>query len=199
MLIKYTNVNFCQDHQKYVAVILDEMHIREDLVYGFCNMGNINNYLLEFERCIVGNSIKPDLAKSMLVFMVRGLFTPLEFPYAQFSTKDLTGELIFNPFWNVVYSLERLGLKVISATEDGASPNRSFFKMNYQQQPKHQLHQCQCQPQLQGSTYHQLQRHHYQVLPQHHCQPNHYLTTNVKIHSQWKKDIFISFLTLLIF
>ena len=55
---------------------------------------------------------------------------PLEFPYAQFATKDLTGKLIFDPFWSVIYHLERIGLKVISATADGVSPNRSFFRMN---------------------------------------------------------------------
>ena len=117
---------------------LDEMHIRADLVYdkssgdfiGFCNMGDINNYLLEVERSVAEDSTKPDIAKSMPVFMVCGLFTPMEFPYAQFATKDLTGELIFDPFWNVIFHLEMMGLKVISATADGASPNRSFFKMN---------------------------------------------------------------------
>ena len=125
----------CPDHHKYVAVILDEMHIRADLVYdkssgdfiGFCNMGDINNYLLEVERSVAEDSTKSDIANSMLVFMVRDLFTPLEFPYAQFAIKDLTGELIFDPFWNVVFHLEMMGLKVISATADGASP---FFKMN---------------------------------------------------------------------
>lgn len=49
-------------------------------------MGDINNYLLEIERSVAEDSTKPDVAKSMLVFMVRGLFTSLEFPYAQFAT-----------------------------------------------------------------------------------------------------------------
>jgi hypothetical protein len=51
MLIKAANLQECQDHQKYVAVIFDEVHIRADLVYnkhtgelvGFCNFGDINN------------------------------------------------------------------------------------------------------------------------------------------------------------
>jgi hypothetical protein len=53
MLIKAANLQECQDHQKYVAVIFDEVHIRADLVYnkhtgelvGFCNLGDINNQL----------------------------------------------------------------------------------------------------------------------------------------------------------
>ncbi len=31
---------------------------------------------------------------------------------------------IFNPFWDMVYHLERCGFKVVAATADGASPNR---------------------------------------------------------------------------
>ena len=60
----------------------------------------------------------------MFVFMVRGLFTHLEFPYAQFPCKDVSGELLFDPFWEAVYCLERNGLKVLAATADGASTNR---------------------------------------------------------------------------
>ena len=51
-------------------------------------------------------------AKTMMAFMVRGVFTPLRFPYAHFPCKRVTGELLFQPFWEAVYRLERMGLKV---------------------------------------------------------------------------------------
>ena len=35
------------------------------------------------------------MAKKMLVFMVRGLFLKLEFPYAQFSCSSLSGEVMY--------------------------------------------------------------------------------------------------------
>ena len=69
---------------------LDEMCIREDLVHnkhngemvGFTNLGSINNHLADFEQSLVsGHDSSPNLAKTMAVFMVQGLFTSLQFPY----------------------------------------------------------------------------------------------------------------------
>ncbi len=138
MLMKSADVHECPDHQKYVAVIFDEIHIRADLVYdkhtgeliGFCDIGDINNHLLQVEKSTEEDP-KPALAKSMLVFMVRRLFGSLKFPYAQFSTKDISGDLLFQPFWDVVYHLEMCGFKVIAATADGASPNRAFLRIHF--------------------------------------------------------------------
>ena len=49
-----------EDWQKNVILILDEMHIREDLVYDkhtgalirFANLGNINHHLQQFEQSL---------------------------------------------------------------------------------------------------------------------------------------------------
>ena len=73
----------------------------------------------------------------MLVFYVRGLFTSLQFPYAQFATKALPGDLIFHPFWEAVFRLERIGFKVTAATADGASPNCSFFALHSKDKLEH--------------------------------------------------------------
>ena len=98
---------------------------------GFTNLGNINDLLMQYERSLDSDQdSSPPLAKSMLVFFVRGLFTNFQFPYAQFACKSLSGDLIFSPFWQAVYRLERVGLKVIAATADGASPNRKFFQLH---------------------------------------------------------------------
>ena len=48
----------------------------------------------------------------MLVFMVRGLFTKLKFPYAQFPCVALAGEQMFLPFWQAIDRLERIGFKL---------------------------------------------------------------------------------------
>ena len=68
------------------------MHIKEDLIFdkitgqlkGFTNLGNINDHLLNLETNSGTNSDHnlPNLANSMLVFMVRGIFINLQFPYA---------------------------------------------------------------------------------------------------------------------
>ena len=66
----------------------------------------------------------------MLVIMVRGLFTKLQYPYAQFPSVKISGDQIFDPFWEAVYRIERCTLKVVGATFDGASPNRRFLKLH---------------------------------------------------------------------
>ena len=96
---------------------MDEMHVKEDLVYnkhsgeliGFMNLGDMNNHLISLQRAAENGEsekIRP-LAKSLLVIMVRGLFSSLQFPYAQFPCLNLTGDLIFDVFWEAVERLER--------------------------------------------------------------------------------------------
>ena len=121
---------------------MDEMHVKEDLVFskhtgslvGFTNLGSVNDMLMQYEQRSFDydQDSSPPLAKTMLVFFVRGLFTNFQLPYAQFACKSLSGDLIFNLFWEAVYRLERMGLKVIAATADGASPNRKFFQLHTQ-------------------------------------------------------------------
>ena len=95
---------------------MDEMHIKEDLVYnkhsgeliGFVNLGDINSHLLRFERSLSGDEyVAEPLAKSMLTMMVRGLFTALKFPYARFPCKTISGDLLYSPFWEAVCRIER--------------------------------------------------------------------------------------------
>ena len=138
-LMSVADVAQIEDWQKYVIILMDEMHIREDLVYdkhtgallGFTNLGDINSHLDRFEQSLQANMISEStLAKTMLVIMVRGLFTKLQYPYAQFPSVKLSGDQIFDPFWEAVYRIERCTLKVVGATFDGASPNRRFLKLH---------------------------------------------------------------------
>lgn len=95
---------------------MDEMHIKEDLVYnkhtgelvGFVNLGDINSHLVKFEKSLSGEDQTEPLAKSMLTIMVRGLFTLLQLPYAQFPCKTISGDLMYDPFWEAVSRIERL-------------------------------------------------------------------------------------------
>ena len=66
----------------------------------------------------------------MLVFMVQGLFVNFQFPYAQYSTTDLTADILFQLVWDVVRHLETAGLKVISLTGDKGSCNPKFFRLH---------------------------------------------------------------------
>lgn len=66
----------------------------------------------------------------MLVLMVRGLFYKLNYPYAQFTCNTITGDLMFDPVWEAVSRLERLGFCVLALTYDGATPNHRLWKLH---------------------------------------------------------------------
>ena len=121
MLQKDSKVEVCPEREKLVLLLLDEMHIREDIVYdkhsgemiGFANLGKINEHLLAFEHSMLSDEpAPPSTARTMMVFMVQGLFNSLQFPYAKFPCSKLTGELLYEPFWQAVSRIENVGLKV---------------------------------------------------------------------------------------
>ena len=97
------------------------MHIKENLVYdkysgeqiGFANLGDVNGHLDAYEKSLNSSEkLSPKLAKSVLVLMVRGLFSKLQFAYAQFPCSSLTGNKMYGPFWEAVGRLENCGFKV---------------------------------------------------------------------------------------
>ena len=129
-----------ESHQ-YVGLLIDEMKVKEDIVYnkhtgqmiGFVRLGDLNDQLLALERKCDNDeseSIHPTVAKHILCLMVRGMFFKLEFPLAHFSTECVTADILFPIVWDGIRQLETAGFKVISITCDGASPNRKFFRMH---------------------------------------------------------------------
>ncbi len=95
---------------------------------------NPNSFLCIQLECSLSEEEENDqtepLAKTMLVFMVRGLISKLQFPYAQFPCRSLKGDQMFQPFWEAVRRLETVGLKVLAVTFDGAAPNRRLVKIH---------------------------------------------------------------------
>lgn len=122
--------------KNYIVLLLDEMKVKESLVYdkyscqviGFVELDDINHQMSLLENQTT--SSLPPIATHLLTFMVRGLFTSCKFPYAHFPTDCLSGDQIFPIVWEAVERLERMGFKVIGITADGASPNRKFFHMH---------------------------------------------------------------------
>ena len=133
-------IDFTKEANRYVALLLDEVHIKEDLVYdkhsgsliGFANMGDINNHLMNFERSLTDepDETMPSIASTVLVIMVRGLLSKLNFPYAQFACTNLSGDLLVDPVWEAISRLERQGIRVLALTCDGASTNRRLWKLH---------------------------------------------------------------------
>ena len=139
-LKREANVTNLEEWKKHVVVLIDEMKIKESLVYdehgtkiiGFMDIGDVNNQLSQLEKsCLSETGVShPTIATHMLVLMVRGKFFRLEYPYAHFPTHRLTAASLFSIMWEGIERLEALGFKVIAITGDGASTNRRFLKMH---------------------------------------------------------------------
>ena len=80
---------------------------------GFTDLGDINSHLLSLEQSFVDSKLKP-LATTIMTFMVRSLFSHLQFPYAHFPCHKVAGDLLYDPFCAAVYCLERCGFNVCS-------------------------------------------------------------------------------------
>ena len=94
-----------------VSTVVYDKHSGE--LIGFTNMANISNSLAQLERSMSeSNEYGPSLAKSMSVFMVRGLFSSLQFPYVHFACNDMCGHQMYDPLWEAVWRIENCGLKV---------------------------------------------------------------------------------------
>ena len=127
-----------QNLAKYVGLTLDEMHVKEGLCFdkhtgtliGYSDLGEVNNLLSDYEQQLSTSEETPRLlGKCMLMFMVRGLFTNLKFPYVQFPANSTKGANIFPLVRQAIKHLSRLGLHVITVTCDGASDNQRMFSM----------------------------------------------------------------------
>lgn len=135
MMRHESKCNELPESRRYVTILLDEMKVKEDIIYdkhsgniiGFCNLGDLNDDLLKVER---DTDAHPPVAKQILAVMVRGIFFKFDFPLAHFSTEGISADLLFPIVWEGIAAIESTGLKVIAVTADGASPNRKFFRMH---------------------------------------------------------------------
>lgn len=125
-----------EDWKKYVVLLVDEMKVKESLVYdkystkviGFVQLDNIEDHFRRLEQS--DGDYRPPVATHLLTLMVRGIFTSCRFPYAHFPTESLTGDQLFPIVWEAIERMERLGIKVVAITADGAGPNRKFFHLH---------------------------------------------------------------------
>lgn len=119
------------DVERYIVMLFDEMKIRSNLVFdketgqiiGFTDLGDLS---LNF-----ASHQEDELASHILVFLLRGVCSNLKFPFAYFATHKMQAYQLMSIFWEAVYILEKsCNLWIIATTADGASTNRSFFRMH---------------------------------------------------------------------
>uniref|UniRef100_A0A7M6DPD0 Uncharacterized protein n=1 Tax=Clytia hemisphaerica TaxID=252671 RepID=A0A7M6DPD0_9CNID len=141
-LVNHVKVETLDEFQKNVVLIFDEMKIKSGLVYckttgklvGFTEMGRINDEIEEFGRLC--NTDKDDadedrpIAKYVIVFMVRGICSGLNYSFGHFASEGFESDQIFYCAYEATRILEGIGLKVRAMTADGASPNRKFFNLH---------------------------------------------------------------------
>ena len=131
-----TKTNF--EMAKNIAILIDEMYVKEGLVYnktsgaltGFVELGDIDSHLNEYKRSIYEPKKQKSLAKTIVVFMVRGVVTSLIFPYTIFPVSSLKGYNLFPLVWEVIGRLTRHDFRVWAIICDGASNNRKMFRMH---------------------------------------------------------------------
>ena len=123
--------------KSYVGIIQDEVKIKEDLVYnkhtgeliGYIDLDRVSNELLNIGDAI--NQGQKQVAKYMLVIMVRGICSGLQYPLAAFATAGITADFLYPIIWEAITIVQlTVGLKVLFICCDGASPNRKFFTLH---------------------------------------------------------------------
>ena len=139
-LIEDINVGSLKDFQRNVSLVFDEMKIKADLVFnratgklvGFTEMGSINEEINMFQARCNGEkgSDDRDFARYINMFMVRGIFTNLSYPFGYHASMGFTADQLFPLVWEATRVLEVVGLNVRAWVCDGASPNRKLFKLN---------------------------------------------------------------------
>ena len=112
------------------------MYIREDLVYdkhqskvvGFVSLGEVDKQLSALE---VDSSLSPPaVATRVMTLMVRGIFSELHFPLANFPTAGIKASVLHDIMWEATEHLERSDFIVTFQTGDGGSPHRKYFKLH---------------------------------------------------------------------
>ena len=128
--------------QLQFTLLMDEMKIKQGLVFskstkeiiGFTNLSTVNHELSilteETDSSTESSLASYQIAKQMLVFMIRPIFKPsLSFLVALYPSSNRSGEELYPVVMEVVEALELWALPVLAITSDGASPNRKFYKL----------------------------------------------------------------------
>ncbi|XP_028419012.1 uncharacterized protein LOC114544629 [Dendronephthya gigantea] len=126
------------DIKKYVVLMLDEVSIKDDLVYdqvtgelvGFVNLGK------DVDDChVIRNKEKriktANVATHALVFMVTSIAARLKFSLGYFATTTATADQLFLLMWKAVGLVETYaGLRVIIVVSDKAGPNQRLYSLH---------------------------------------------------------------------
>ena len=134
---KLGSIPTSQRPDAYLSCV-DEVKIKEGVVYdkhsadiiGFRNIGEVSDQLLAIEQICLNATPHPQLTIHMLVFMVCGILSNLEFAYIQFPYNFISGEQLYSRVQGCVHHPEAAGFKFLATTCKGGSPNRKFIRLH---------------------------------------------------------------------
>ncbi|PIK36055.1 hypothetical protein BSL78_27120 [Apostichopus japonicus] len=130
------NISSRKKHEKYVALLMDEMKISSGLAFsrstgrliGFCDIGSISSEMEDFEKRCTSDKTEPVLASHVLLFMARGITTSLKFPVAYYATASLKASQLHEMTYEVITALKLMDLTVLCLVSDGAASNRRLYQ-----------------------------------------------------------------------
>ena len=79
---------------------------------------------------MAASTSSPQVATHVLTLMVRGIFSSLHFPLANFPTAGVAGISLLDIMWEATEHLEQSDFIVSFQTGDGCSPNRRYYRMH---------------------------------------------------------------------
>ena len=99
-------------------------------------MGEINDEIEKFSKAMESQaatekqSLEPgsdrNIAKYVILFMVRSIFSNLQYAFSHFASEGLDSDQFLPCALEATRILESIGLYVRAITADGASPNRKY-------------------------------------------------------------------------
>ena len=145
-LVQEVKFDEIDEFEKNVSLIFDEMKIKSGLVFskttgtlvGFCETGEINDENEKFSKATESQaatekqSLEPgsdrNIAKYVIVFMVRGIFSDLQYAFGHVKVPIAIKSFIV--LIEAIRVLESIRLYVRAITADVASPNRKYFNLH---------------------------------------------------------------------
>ena len=125
-------VKHFSDNETFFVTLMDEMKIRENLVWNK-HTGDLIGYVdfgdTELNYAILQKST--DIATHVLVFLLRSVVNPFKFNLANFATTGATSSQMFPLLWKAISICELNSLKVLAITCDDVLQNHKLFCMHF--------------------------------------------------------------------
>jgi hypothetical protein len=141
------------ESDRVVVLAFDSMHLKSGMgfngnslvIEGFGDdFANPNLFVSEFKTLVKDSKVKdlPQLSKHYLAFFATSSDRSISNIVARYCLTAITGDWLAQEFFNIVAQLAFAGFMVKGAVADGASENRKFLRLVFDQLCKQYLSSC---------------------------------------------------------